>query len=269
MILMQKNETILLPIWLKYYSELFGKENLYIFDNGSGSDFKKDLFGLMERMNLDDTKDKRSDFERKGQIISAKIKELDAVNPSDFYFPLDADEFIGVRMDDGQISLEKEDIENELSNYLNSPDILMLEGGYDNFPSRPGFFVYKKHRKKCFFAANSCEDLCLGFHDARTKRNGVKLRTRIINLHMHNKPFDMYRSHALQKLAGRVVGFDKETLLEHRRAKGKGFHLVDRLLYESEEDFNAAFGKKFPEETQFAVPQFEEKLKSLGFEIPY
>ncbi|MCB1434952.1 MAG: hypothetical protein KDK75_21180, partial [Alphaproteobacteria bacterium] len=34
-VMMQKNEELLLPVWIAYFSHLFGPENLYVFDNGS------------------------------------------------------------------------------------------------------------------------------------------------------------------------------------------------------------------------------------------
>ncbi|WP_426959665.1 glycosyltransferase family 2 protein [Muricoccus radiodurans] len=270
-VLMQKNEADLLPIWVGYYGEQFGRENLFIHDNGSDD---PQVLAFLDRIEAEGVFVERrfdtpEDFANKGGILAAKIRQLDAEAPRDFYFPLDCDEFLGVRDEKGNVSFEMADIEAELRPHLDCPDVLTLAGGYDNHPGEPGRYVYKGGRKKCFFARDACVDLDLGFHRGRSKTGQIYVPTRLVNAHFHFKPFDTLRAHARQKLVGRVPDFREETLRAHKEARGKGMHLVDHLLYPDEAAYVAAFTARFRPGSFVPLPGLERKMAALDLPVPF
>ncbi|MEP0177285.1 MAG: glycosyltransferase family 2 protein [Paraglaciecola sp.] len=267
---MHKNEQELFPIWIDYYGKQFGYKNIRIFDNGSDDYMLAILKAAAKKgASVDFGFSTSEDFDKKGTIIANKIRKLDSKKVFDFYFPLDTDEFIGVKMEDGTISLEKEDIESELAQYVDSPDILMIHGGYDNHPSKKDTFVFKGGRKKCFFAQGACKDLTTGFHRAKANSSDKIIKTNIVHLHIHYKPFDILQSHAREKLKGRVADFEAETLIKFKEDKGKGQHLVDYLLYKDEDEYLSQFEQRFPVKKQYKIDAFSEKLNSLDIPTPY
>ena len=90
-IMMQRNERSLLGPWLAYHADLFGIENLYVFDNGSDDRETRDTLTRFERLglNLDWGRPGSQYFNAKGERVANCIKWLDEHQGYDFYFPLD------------------------------------------------------------------------------------------------------------------------------------------------------------------------------------
>ena len=107
-LMMQKNERILLEPWILYHGDLFGFENLFIFDNGSTDEIVITVLQKYEKrgVNINRAYNSKSDFEGKGNLIADKIRSLDQCNYYDFFFPLDCDEFIACHDIDGNIKLK-------------------------------------------------------------------------------------------------------------------------------------------------------------------
>ena len=269
-VMMQKNEELLLPVWIAYFSHLFGPENLYVFDNGSTlpaviSDLKHaGNNGVHVFWNHNTVED----FARKGDLIAEHIKDLDRTDPADFYFPLDCDEFTIVHKD-GNYSCSKSALEKILRPHLGTQDVLMFGSSFDNYPGRHGGFV-RKSRKKCFFAQDTCDYLDLGFHKARARNSCVKKPVRgIWQIHLHNKPLHLLKEHSRQKMIGRVPDFDRDTLVAHRDARGQGMHLIDKLLLDSEADYQAFAAEKYKGLEIVELPVFRDALRASGVELPY
>jgi len=265
-IMMQKNELDLFPIWIKYHGELVGYNNIYVFDNGS-DEYMESLLGKAEEkgVNIDRNHKTGYDFENKGNIIAKKIRELDKLNiPHDFYFPIDCDEFIGVEKQDGEVSINRKDIVDTLMNYIKSPDILMIKHGFDNHPSKYSLFG-RKGRRKCFFAQGSCRKLSLGFHTGKAYHSEKEVRTNIVYFHFHNKPIDLLKFHSLQKLENRVSNFLLPTLIKHRNEKRRGSHLINHLLFKDEIDYENEFERLFPKTAIRNIDVLTDKLINLGF----
>lgn len=136
------------------------------------------------------------------------------------------------------------------------------------YPGRRGSFV-KKGRSKTFFARDACGTLDLGFHRGQAKTSSKTVSTRISQIHMHNKPFDVLQKHARLKMEGRVSSFDRETLLAHREARGKGMHLVDEILFENETEYHAHIKQKHALSEVFTLDGFVEALRASGVDLPY
>ena len=78
-------------------------------------------------------------------------------------------------------------------------------------------------------------------------------------MHFHNKPFDVLKKHAKQKLTGRVADFSEASLTQY---KDTGSHLVKYFFMTEEEYLNS-----FPKKTVKYIPAFRAKLSELGTSI--
>src|SRR6056297_2502011 len=109
--LMQKNEERLLPVFVQYYGQLFGYENIHIIDNGSNGKVLKELQKSESAgCNVVYSHSKPEDFENKGKIISGYINENRT--EYDVCFPLDCDEFIALRGRLGGFSTDRQALLN-------------------------------------------------------------------------------------------------------------------------------------------------------------
>lgn len=244
-LMMQKNEKDLLEPWIKYHADLFGAENLYIYDNGSTDE---EVISILKKygdlgISVEKRFSSKEDFENKGEIFSRKIKDLDGCGFYDFYFPLDCDEFIACKSDDGVLSVGKKEIEQELKKYLDERRVLAIGCAYDNSPVHADEYLPQPNQRKCFFVKNTCLSLDLGFHEGKAVTTSEKIKTSIVYFHFHHKPYQKYINSAKEKLKGRVPNFSREALLEHQENKGAGFHLISRLFM-NQAEFNSQFSLK-------------------------
>lgn len=244
-LMMQKNEKDLLEPWIKYHADLFGAENIYIYDNGSTD---KNVLLLLDKYKeegifVEKKFSSKADFESKGRIFSEKIQYLDVNKPYDFYFPLDCDEFLACKNEEGILSIARESIEQELVSHLDEPRVLTIGCAYDNSPIHADEYLPQPNQRKCFFARNACLSLDLGFHEGKAVTTSEKVKTNIVYFHFHHKPYPEYIESAKEKLKGRLPNFSKEALLQHQENKGPGFHLISRLLMNKTE-FNSQFSSK-------------------------
>ncbi|WP_169308825.1 glycosyltransferase family 2 protein [Paracoccus gahaiensis] len=87
---MAYNEGVILPKWVKYYGQIFGKENLFIFDHGSDDGSTENL-GAVNIIKLPRTP--FSDIVRSKMISSFSASFLSFF---DYFIYTDADEFLCV-----------------------------------------------------------------------------------------------------------------------------------------------------------------------------
>jgi len=259
-VMMQKNERELLPIWIKYYSSLLSHQDLYIFDNGSNDTETINTLNDAEKQGVHVIYQYNSakDFEKKGDIIGQKIKEIDS--DYDFIFPLDCDEFIGCRTPNGEISFKIEDIEDELLKHAESKETLLFDSQGFNSPISKQHFLFRKDRK-CFFKQGTFQSLDVGFHWGKTKFCDGEHRTNLIQLHFHNKPYEIAKEHAKEKLKLRVNSFAPD---EIRKYNGPGVHMVKYFLMSKEEYLDSFISQNYQK-----VPSFIELLEQLKISWPY
>jgi hypothetical protein len=259
---MQKNEPLLLDSWLKHHGTLFGYENLYIFDNGSTDIYCHALLKTYENeksVKVNYNYSKAADFERKGDIILEKIKDLDDASDYDFYIPLDCDEFVSLRREE-DFSFKRGDVEAHLQSFLGDSRVLEVQGCLYNVPKRENYY-YGLGVKKTIFTRGTAGELDIGFHNGRSRLTPESVPIGLYYFHFHNKPFDMIREHARNKLFSRVKDFSRETLENY---KGQGAHLVRYFLME-EKDYLTSF----PVKSAKHIPSFREHLSSIGARIEY
>lgn len=240
-LMMQKNEGPLLQSWIDYHIQIFGHENIFIYDNGSTDTVTKEVLSFAKEsgINVDYSLNTRKHFEDKGDIFASKIHELEASGDYDFFFPLDGDEFLAVEVDNG-LSVSVDVIKAKLRTYLNSPDVLMINGEYNNNPMARDYYKRRDIQRKCFFAKGACASLDMGYHNGKSKFSEVEVKTPIVYIHFHNKSYDSYQRSAREKMVGRVKDFSEETLKEHLAERKIGFHVIPALL-KSREDYEKGF----------------------------
>jgi hypothetical protein len=234
-LLMQKDETELLPLWIRYHGELFGYKNLFIYDNGS-ADTTQSILRAAQRdlgVNVDYRRAKPKDFERKGAIFAKQMSRWTAENVADFYFPLDCDEFVGARSEEGY-SCSPASIHKELQVTKQMPDTAFrVSERLDNSLFDETTFYKIPRKPKLFFSNTAISGLDVGFHHC--KEPCKEIRTNIVYFHFHNRPFKELVQFSKQKLLLRVGSrkiADRDTLSAYR---GKGRHLVRCLTSSAEE----------------------------------
>jgi hypothetical protein len=261
-LMMQKNEDELLSKWVTYHSYLVGSSNLFIYDNGSTN--KQVINQLKDHekkeVNVFWNHNKKTDYEQRGTLFYEKIKELDKKGLYDFYMLVDCDEFLGVVDEEGNISCEPLSLQYSLLNYQNSNELLMIDSQYYN-SSISSLWFNKQPYRKCFFRKNTILQLDQGFHHGKVTTSQKELRTNLIHIHFHNKPYEIAKRHAKEKLTGRVADFNLDTLKSY---KGRGFHLV-RFFLQTENEYIS---------TQVALNHIKSaslyyKLNQLNMDWPF
>lgn len=261
-VMMQKNEDELLDKWIKYHSHLFGIENLYLFDNGSTSKKTLDILESYKntKLNIDLDHATPIDFERKGDIIGSKIKQLEANNNYDFIIPMDCDEFIGTLNGTNNVKCELNDIIKELRLHDNTTDTLLFKGQLFNSPLDKNYFKFRNDRK-CFFRSGTFGSIDVGFHWGKSRLSTGEHRTNLVLFHFHNKPFKILKSHAREKLKLRVKSFEKDEL---ERYKGPGVHMTRYFLVTETEYLREFLQDHFTKNSALS-----NKFIKLGVGWPY
>ena len=230
LLMMQKDEILRLDPWIRYYSALFGPSSLFIFDNGSTNQSVIDRLHEAAHNGCNVSWEYASmHYGEREEVFSGLIKDLDATNPHDFYFPLDCDEFIAVSRG-GSIALGRDEIEAELAKYAESPAVLKIHHKLFHNPYRPNLYSYSVTSEKCFFAKGACDSLGPGFHHARAKQTDRELVTEIIYFEFHKQPYETHMQSCRSKLSAFMDDFSRPSLREHVRRKGHCFHSAIDLL---------------------------------------
>jgi hypothetical protein len=239
---MQKNEALLAHNWLKYYSGITSPSSIYVIDNGSSEESAK-IYCSMQNTGLNLRRQEgKKYFEDKGNVLLDWAREEHKRKNFDFIYFADADEFL-FASNHGDISSSKQVICDELRRLSRSKNnIFRIKYGFVNIPettlASPDYYG----SQKIVLGASALEiadmQMDLGFHlydwgnleDSSTY--GYIEHTNLGYIHLHNKPYDLFREHALEKLSGRVDLNDMQTL---RNYKGAGMHLIRRLLMDKAE----------------------------------
>lgn len=261
-LMMQKNEGELLRAWIEHHGNIFGMFNLWIFDNGSDDFLTKNILNHYKIIGVNIIYDHNNDydFENKGQLILGLIRYIDLFSIYSFYFPLDCDEFLGVINKDGKYSISAESIIYELDTHLESRDVLTIYGSLVNKPNSKNNFVFDKH-DKCFFLKNTAYSLDRGFHTAENINSKNKIKTKIIYIHLHNKPLANLKYSAREKLQLRVNVDDYESL---KKYSGPGHHLINYFEL-GEKEYNS----KYDHRELIVFSDLNNSFINYGFDWPY
>jgi hypothetical protein len=230
-LMMQKNEISLLPLFLRYHESLFGASSLFIFDNGSTEpEVVAELKAAENRgIRIDWSHAGPKSFENKGNIFSQLIQQLDLINPHDFYFPLDCDEFVACLTQEG-VSLKRGDIESALSPFKESPSTLRISHKYWANPLHRNRYQVSTHSPKCFFAKGSCKFLDHGYHNAKTQGDAPDLETPIVYYEFHYKTYLLHRINSTAKLSPYLSDYSRRSLRYFVQRKYHNHHCAEDLL---------------------------------------
>lgn len=238
-VMMQKDEDLLLEPWLRLYGYIFGFENLYVFDNGSTNPEVQNTLARFSGAGVHVFYDRNrpKDFDDKGLVVTSIIKSFQTNDLYDFVLPLDCDEFIVCASPSG-FSINRSTIWTELLR-------LNIRSAMGNIAhcleNRPGYLDLFRLTSfsKSLIPVRDFKSVDHGFHEAQGMKNGTdRQRTSLIYAHLHFKPFELVRRHALEKLAPFVDINDRESIL---RFKGVGRHLV-RFFTMDEHDYYSTLG---------------------------
>jgi hypothetical protein len=213
--------------WLRHHGDLFGFENLYVYDNGSVSDAV--LATLREfaarGVNVDFSHGRPEDYGAKGEIAIAKILEFRRNKNYDIVLPLDCDEFVAVFGPAGP-SINREDIMAELARIHEAGAICIINHCLYNVPGYLDVFWHAGYHKSVVPVAKFTW-IDHGFHLPTRPPGEDYGNTSLIHIHLHCKPFDRVQQGARQKLGPRTNLADREGL---KTFFGHGYHLVKYLF---------------------------------------
>jgi hypothetical protein len=265
---MQKNESVILPMWVDYYSKIFGIENLFVFDNGSTIQEVKEYLNRIKLQGCNIiAADERSDFQNKGRLLLRKAREL-FLQGFDFAYFADADEFLIV-VDNEVPQIKKEEILIKFDELVKAESAITRIGlGWFNIPNTSKLYLDKYGTQKVILRSDVSNevDLDLGFHmyDWGQRRDidlfGKFNPSAFGLLHFHNKPYSDYILFAKMKLEGRV---DLNNLNELKKYNGAGSHLIEAIV-----NGEAAYYHSFESKINSSV-DFLYLRNDIDFKMPY
>jgi len=233
-LLMQKDEQDLLPLWIRYHGELFGYDNLYIWDNGSGPETRTILESAVRDLGVhaDFSRTTQEDFENKGTIFAGEISRESAAGAEAFFLPLDCDEFVGVRVG-SSYSCSPLAVRNELDLFPVCVEACFrVDQRLDNSRDDASVFHLVNRTGKLFFGSTKVEGLGVGFHECALPSQSVP--TQLVYFHLHNRPFAEMVSRARQKMQVRFTS-PSPTHEEMLGYRGSGEHLAKFLTMTEQE----------------------------------
>jgi len=231
-VLMQKDEEDLLPVWLAYYTRFFKAENLFIIDNGSSSfAVKEHLRAAENRGSKVFFRPGRENFANKGPLVQGLSKDI--ADDYDIVIPIDCDEFIGVEVDKKPICIAKR-VKDELQAFAESPaTVAMIRGYFLNAPTTTK--VRRRGNKKVAIKPHTDYVLNRGYHFPEKGIEGG-FATNLCYLHFHFRPsVEHMRRSAHDKLPASVVKNPEGYF-------GGGWHMIQYLDMDEE-----TYYKTFPE----------------------
>lgn len=237
--MMQKDETILLDTWIKYYSYLFGIDNLYILDNGSENEDTIKRLKFYNRLgcNINYNYKTKKNFEDKGFIIADIINQWDKKEHYDFVVIVDVDEYL--ILDQNYPTCNREKILNYFYSLIDNKQAILITKCYLNVPNEVGYF-YPTYVPKSCFAKGTLGYLDHGYHIPLSKYSNSHYDSKLGYLHFHNRSFIEIIKKSKEKLRHHVNVENKESL---RHYKGHGEHLI-QYFFMTEKEYNDSFNDK-------------------------
>ena len=261
-LLMQKNEDSLLAQWIAYHSDLFGIENLYVFDNGSTSSSVIEELQRAESkgLNVDRSNSESGVLNRKHLIFSDLMARLDEGGRYDFYIPLDCDEFLVKIIDNDSFSADRNVIRDYFRTVGDEPRLMKVGTNLSNILSKDGRF-WKRPYSKVIFSPGSFVASDLGFHAGVSRRGSGQRDLELAYVHYHYRPFPELLEFSKAKLSGRVDVTDMQALSKYN---GPGWHLVQYFIEGAE-----SYYRQFRRSDGISFNEIVDRFHQLGHGAPY
>ena len=261
LLMMQKNEDILLGPWIRYHAEFTANASIFIFDNGSSIPGVIETLAEAEQAGIHIIRqhNKPEDYLNAGNIFSKFIHNLDLQNPHDFYFPIDCDEFLACQTPYG-LSCHLEDLYSQLMPWLGSQQVLIIPRKHYANPYQANRYIEINHSQKCFFSQGTCKSLSHGFHKATTAAGHEQQITTITYFEFHHKPYQQHRRLTAQKLEQIFTGktMSRRNLAEYASTLKTNYHCALELL-QTEYDYIHYLAKhSSQEEHRCLLDRFKE-----------
>ena len=226
-VMMQRNEVNALEPWIKYHAALFGLENLYVIDHGSDKPELIAMLAAYEKRGLRVFRlSAKADYRLKGEFVSQILKVALSVRPYEFVFPLDCDEFLALRTEEGLYSCEPEAISGYLRSLVGMDAVFEVKENLLNILGAPGKFLDLPYQK-VFFSGKNCGVVDHGSHQDVSGQPKERVPTRFVYLHFHHKPYRQQVAASLEKLQPYMNIKDQAEL---ERFRGTGWHLIEHIL---------------------------------------
>lgn len=262
-LMIHKDEIDLFEPWIIYHGELFGYENLYIWDNGS-TDPK--IPALIEKWTdrgvrfLDGAR-RAERFRDKGRIFEMQIKALERFGYYDFFLPLDSDEFVALKAVDGVIETRKDHILSAFDRLDPGADLFSVDYNYPNNWHNPRRFFGWQFNKR-FVRRDSFVSMDQGAHDIVTRRRQEPTVTNFAFIHFHYRPFAHMRQNAIDKLIlqPEILKKSEDELRKNR---------LGRYIVMSEAEYYQEFATMDTTLQSYEAPHLEHFFKGFGRELPF
>lgn len=232
---MQKNEDHCLEPWVKYHGYLFGFENLFLIDHASTSKATCDYLRKIKAASVSiKYLGKDANYQNKGEFVAAEIRRIDEMAHFDFVFPIDCDEFLFLRDEDGTPVCSRSKIIKYLEQFREFAGRLEIKENFLHILGKSGYF-WSQPYQKVFFAGGQCESLDHGSHMGVARGGDRSIVTRLAYAHFHFKPYEIDRELSREKLRPWVDVDDPAAV---RAFEGPGAHLRNHLLASREEYYS-------------------------------
>ncbi|MBU6398042.1 MAG: glycosyltransferase family 2 protein [Rhodospirillales bacterium] len=220
---MQKNEVNALEPWLLYHAHLFGMENLCVIDHGSTHPKVLNTLAWYEHEGLQVVRlPAAADYQRKGEFVTEQLQAMATRGGYDFLLPIDCDEFLALRREEGGFTCVREEILACLRAYVGRAETLEIKQNLLNILGHPGrFWVFPY--QKVFFPAAHVGVVDHGSHTDVSGRGNGLLETPLVYLHFHHKSWTEQVKAGTEKLRP-FVNVDDPAAME--AFKGIGWHLL-------------------------------------------
>jgi hypothetical protein len=264
LIMMQKNETLLLDPWLRYHEAMISAQSIFIFDNGSSDPHTLATLKAAEGRGVTVSRkyNQLQDYPASGTIAAELINHLDRDNPHDFYFPIDCDEFLACKIN-GQISCSRDDLDRSLIDFIGNQKVLTIPRKYVNSPYHRNRYSEISFCKKCFFAQGACQSLAFGYHEGTSKAGGGEAETNITYIEFHYKPYQEHLRLSQQKIDYIVINPSRRALAAYIKAQRNNTHAAMALL-ESEYSYLQTLKNQPNTIMDFSLLQ---RLEELGVDV--
>ena len=226
-VMMQRNESELLPTWLAHYEYLFGSNSIWILDDASTDPKVAQILKASEHRGVTVVRfEERQGVDAKGALV----QEIASRELTDFLFvlPCDADELLYLNIA-GSPTTDRHEISNYLRALPSSGDgVYRISHQIRNVPQSKSGYI--DAAQKGFLGRLSTVDIDLGFHFRSPEIPLVE--TDLGFIHLTNRPYAEMLRFARQKLEGRITSFAPLDL-SRKSSAADGNHLP-ALFFKSE-----------------------------------